>query len=403
MTSNTSLRIALRSLQRSPLRSGLTALGIVMGVASVFATATIGNGAQARVSQLLARPEARAITLSASAPVEAGFAELKLRPGDRLTVDDYYAIRDRIDKISAASPRIYLANIQTRTNRGHRFQAQVEGVDVGGFSTVPRQLLSGNLFGHEDVRRAAPVCVVSESLAKRIVTGNGNLYIRIGGVPHLIIGVVDDVPYYASAELGRADLRVYVPFTSLLRNISPQADITVGLQVADPADVEIVQKQINELMEQRRGARTAEFRTSNYADSVKAYTDTSLTVARLLAAVGGISLIVGGIGISNIMMMSVAERTREIGVRMAIGTRSALIEAQLLIESGTLGVLGGAIGIVIGWAISHIISAVNGWPVQVRASSILFCLACGLAVGLFFGYQPARKAALLPPVEALRI
>jgi putative ABC transport system permease protein len=396
------LYAAILSLQRASIRSALTALGVIVGVAAVVTTTSIGNGARSEIQETLSKPESRTISLGAIIPPHLRRAGAKLALADSLKRGDYDAIRHEIDNVSAVSPRIYVSAARAQAN-GRATDITLEGVDVEGFATVPRQLLDGAFFNDFDVRQAANVCVISESLARMLYPAEQqtNRAIRINDARFTVIGVVDDVPNLYPM-FRAADLHVYVPFTSLLRRLDSTAQMSISVQASDIEYVGVVQQRIGDVMEQRRSGRKALFLTNNAFDSIKTYADGSRTVSRLLAAVGIIALIVGGIGIMNIMLASVRERTREIGIRMAIGTRSRDIRAQFLTEAIVLSLLGGGLGIAIGWAASWFVTRLNDWPTDVTTSSIVVALLCSAGIGVFFGYHPARRAALLHPVEALR-
>lgn len=391
--------VALRSLQRARVRSSLTTLGLTVGVAAVVATNSIGSGAKARIEETLMKPESRTIYLGA----------LPMRPdanlplSQNLQTTDYYAVRELVDHVSAVSPRFYLSDAHAQAN-GRAAKVTLEGIDVGGFTVMLRTLLEGALFSGVDVQRAANVCVLSESLARKLFPDQqiANRPIRLNNVSFRAVGVVDDIePPLGSSR--REDLHVYIPFTSLLRRLGTTAAMTINAQVEDLGHLNVVQERINDVMETHRSGRKADFRTANSSESIQAYAAGSQATARLLTAMGAIALIVGGIGIMNVMLVSVTERTKEIGLRMAVGTRGSDIYRQFLAEALALSLLGGTIGMAAGLLASVVITHLNAWPFAVTFDSVLIALLCSLTVGVFSGYHPARRAALMRPVEALRI
>jgi len=304
---------AFRSLRREPVRSGLTCLGIIVGVAAVVVTAGIGAGARVRIQEAFERPETRTILLSAVSPPKKGrVARSTVPPGQGLQVEDYVAIR-AIEGISASSPRIYRFATQAHAT-GRASDVLLEGLDVEGFGIFSHRLLRGALFNPFDVKNANNVTVISESLARLLYPGREALGqpLLIDGSAFSVLGIVDDLPDSASSLFGATDLHAYVPFTSLLRRIDGKAQMFIAVQANTVEEVEQVQLRISDVMEERRHGRKSMFVTRNSFDSIKSYADGSLTVARLLAAVGAVALIVGGIGIMNIMLVSVTERTREI-------------------------------------------------------------------------------------------
>lgn len=391
----------IRSLQRAAIRSSLTALGVIVGVAAVVTTISIGNGARAQIQETLSKPEARTVSLGAIVPPELRRAGLRLAPADGLKREDYEAIRN-IRNVSAASPRVYVSVARAEAN-GRPADITLEGIDVDGFTTTPRVVLEGTLFSDLDVRRAANVCLISESLAKVLFPSGQrtNRSIRINDAQFTVLGVVDDVANLNSIFRG-PDLHAYIPYTSLVRRLDSAVQMSISAQARSIEHVSALQQEIGDLMEQRRSGRKAIFLTNSSFDSIKTYADGSQTVARLLAAVGAIALVVGGIGIMNIMLVSVKERTREIGIRMAVGTRSRYILAQFLTEAVVLSLLGGLIGVIVAGVASWFVTQLYDWPTEISMSSIAVAVLCSAGVGVFFGYYPARRAALLRPVDALR-
>src|SRR5262245_16587826 len=221
------IRVAARSLQRAPLRSALTALGIIVGVASVVATTSIGKGAQAKIQEALSKPESRTVYLVAL-PLQRNLRSIvsQLSRANSLKIEDYYAIRRSVGSISAASPRIFLQGARVQAN-GRALDVQLEGTDVDGFTTFPRKLLAGSLFNTTDVNRAANVCVISESLARMLYSGDMRTGRRIlaNDTTFTVVGIVDDVANTGPSLLRMQDLRVYIPFTSLLRRLDSSAQI----------------------------------------------------------------------------------------------------------------------------------------------------------------------------------
>lgn len=394
---------AVRSLARAPIRSALTALGVVMGVAAVVSTLTIGGGARARVQETLSKPESRTVYISAMPPPSTnGRAAPRLSSADKLHPDDYYAIRNSISNISGASPHVYSSNARVQTN-GRFAEASLEGIDTDDLASGSRRFLKGTNFSVPDVRQAANVCILNESLANLLFPEGvrADSTIRLNQRPFAVIGVVADIALAIPAPT--EDLHVYLPFTTLLRRVDAAAYMVIALQARDPEQISSLIQRVRELMEKRRGGRKADFQTSYSFELVKTYAEGSLAVARLLSAVGAISLVVGGVGIMNIMLMSVAQRTREIGVRLALGTRRNDVLAQLLFEAVSLSLFGGIFGIVAGCTASWLVASLYGWPVAITPSAILIALVCSISVGIFFGMHPARQAAVMNPADALRV
>ena len=398
--------VALRSISRRPIRSSLTALGVVVGVAAVIVTSSIGNGAQAKLQENLATPGARVVYLSAvpkRSPTRRTVMGEKLAPQDALQPEDYYAIRSSVRDIAAVSPRIYVRMVRARAN-SNNVDVAVDGVDVDGFITLERALLAGEIFVRSDVARAVNVCVVSAALARSLFGGQfrQGLTLQLASVTFRVVGIVDDDPSLLTGVV-EEDLHVYIPFTTLLRRMDKRAQMSIDVQATSMERVLFVQQSLGDIMEERRKGRRADFRTLNAFDSLRSYAAGTRVVSRFLAAIATLSLVVGGIGIMNIMLVSVTERTREIGVRIALGTRRRDILAQFLAEAVTLSLTGGVAGVTLGWVASTMVTRLNDWPTAVTGTSILSAFLYCLFVGALFGYHPARQASLLKPVEAFTL
>jgi putative ABC transport system permease protein len=400
------LKVALRSLRRTLLRSSLTALGIIIGVASVIAMVSLGNGAREQIEKQFARLDSNMLLFQALPPRDQWRVDRMMRPrlppGEGLTVEDYQAIRNEVSGIAAASVQMMAAGADIKAN-GRGAEASVGGVDVGAFEIFPRRILSGSSFGESDVHSVASVCVINETLAKDLFAGRNPVgrIVRVRNVPFVIIGVVSDRDVMDSG--GPPSGELYMPYTSLIRRLDRTVAPGIVLKAKNPAELVRIESDVRDLLERRRGKRTAEFQASNVAEQVKSFKESTRTMTLLLGAIGGISLLVGGIGIMNIMLVSVTERTREIGIRLAIGTRGRDVLRQFLIEAIILSVLGGTFGIVLGVGIAQLMTHLNDWPTDVTISSVLAAFLCSASIGVFFGWYPARQAARLDPIEALRM
>jgi len=401
------VRVALRSLRRTMLRSGLTALGIIVGVAAVIAMVSIGNGARAQVESVFAGLDSNQLIVTAMTPRSQWKLGVPapLPRGDGLTVEDDIAINREIPGVALTSVQVFASTVTEAKAHGRRSDITVMGLDSGGTALIGGRLVSGTDFGPFDVKGVASVALISEFVSENLFADEdpvGRL-IHIQNSPFTIIGVMAD-RYRADPAKGliTGDTSVILPYTTLLRRLSPNASMGIVVKADDPTQLGFLQQQVTDLLEKRRGRRKAEFTTGNVAEVVRASQEGSKTMTLLLGAVGGISLLVGGIGIMNIMLVSVTERTREIGIRLAIGTRGRDVLQQFLIEAMILSVIGGTIGVVLGVGAANVITYVNGWPTQVSIESIIGAFLCSAAVGIFFGYYPAREAARLDPIEALR-
>lgn len=398
------LAVAFRTLRRTPLRSALTVLGVIIGVAAVIVMVSIGEGAKAQVEATLTGLDTNQLHVAPRMPnTRPSGPPPPLPHGEGLTFADYAAIQREVPGLSAASVQAYLSSGNGVKANGRSIEARVHGIDPAGLSIFYRRLVGGSAFGETDVARASSACVVTESVAKRLFPNSNPIgaRLRIGDWPFIIIGIAPDNPLGQSSPQ-QGDLTVFVPYTSLLRRLDRNAPLVFVLRAADPSELGNIQLAVSNLLERRRGMRKVEFAMSNVQEAVRTYMEGSRTMTLLLGAIGGISLLVGGIGIMNVMLVSVTERTHEIGIRMAVGTQEADILFQFLLESTLLSVLGGVIGIGLGLGAAHIATSLYDWPTRVTSTAVLTAFAFSALVGVGFGFYPAHRAAALDPIEALR-
>jgi putative ABC transport system permease protein len=322
---------------------------------------------------------------------------------DALNPDDYFSLRRSVPNIEAASPRMSLPRARALAN-GRATDVVVEGLDVDGITMMSRHVTSGTSFSRLDVARDANVCLLSESLAEALFPNQSPLQrsVQINKSTFTIVGTVNDASGDAESLLGRRDLRVYLPFTSLLSRLNNRSVMSLTFQTLQLNQVRSVQALIDQEVEKRRGSRKSAFFTNNTLDNYTYAAKSSQTLRNLLAILGVVSLLVGGIGIMNIMLVGVQERTREIGIRVALGTPDRGVFLQFLVEASVLSLLGGIVGVGIGIAASFVFTQVNGWPIVISPGAVILAVTCSLAVGLFFGLHPARRAAKMNPVQALR-
>ena len=259
------------------------------------------------------------------------------------------------------------------------------------------------MFSDQDVRSVAKVCVIGKTVADQLFANSDPVgqTLRIRNIPFKVLGVLDSKGFNLFGQ--DQDDAVLVPYTSHMKRLSRRSYISSILIQAASADViDKVQKDITEVLTQRRKGREPDFTVRNQVELAQTATATTQTMTLLLAAIASVSLLVGGIGIMNIMLVSVTERTREIGIRLAIGAHGSDVLMQFLIEATILSSLGGVIGILLGIGSSQLVSHLNGWPVLVSTASVVIAFVFSAAVGMFFGFYPARKAAQLDPIDALR-
>ena len=395
--------VALRALRRNKLRSVLTALGIIIGVGAVIAMVGIGNGAKAQVEAQIASLGQNVILIFSGSTTSSG-----IRTGwggaGTLKIEDAEAIRREVPGVIGVSEEV-VSTTQVAAGNQNWF-TRIYGESADYFDIRQWPLADGAPFTSQDVRSANKVCVIGRTTATQIY-GNENpigQILRIKEVPFTITGVL--MPKGLSTQGVDQDDIVIMPYTSAMKRVIGGTTLrNINVQVGDPQQLEAAQQQIISLLRQRhniRPGRDDDFTVRNQQEIAQAATATSRVMTLLLGAIAGVSLLVGGIGIMNIMLVSVTERTREIGVRMAVGAHGSDILTQFLIEAVTLSSVGGLIGIVCGIGASKILSAYASWPTLISISSIAIAFLFSAAVGIFFGFYPARKAAALDPIEALR-
>jgi len=395
--------VALRALRRNKLRSVLTALGIIIGVGAVIAMVGIGNGAKAQVEAQIASLGQNVILIFSGSTTSSG-----IRTGwggaGTLKIEDAEAMRREVPGVIGVSEEV-VSTTQVAAGNQNWF-TRIYGESADYFDIRQWPLTDGAPFTSQDVRSANKVCVIGRTTATQIY-GNENpigQILRIKEVPFTITGVL--MPKGLSTQGVDQDDIVIMPYTSAMKRVIGGTTLrNINVQVGDPQQLEAAQQQIIPLLRQRhniRPGRDDDFTVRNQQEIAQAATATSRVMTLLLGAIAGVSLLVGGIGIMNIMLVSVTERTREIGVRMAVGAHGSDILTQFLIEAVTLSSVGGLIGIVCGIGASKILSAYASWPTLISISSIAIAFLFSAAVGIFFGFYPARKAAALDPIEALR-
>jgi putative ABC transport system permease protein len=397
------LKISLRALRRNVLRTLLTMLGIIIGVAAVIAMISIGNGAKAQVEARIAAM-GQNVAMVFSGNVTRGGFSMGFGSAGSLTQGDYDALRKEISGIVGVSPEVR-ANAQVAAGN-QNLLTTVMGVGEDYVSARSWKFSSGGNFTDQDVRSASKVALIGKTTATSLF-GDGDpvgQIIRIKSAPFTIVG--------ALASKGMAmfgndqDDVILVPFTSAMKRLSGGTSFrSFVVQAATPELLPTVQQDITELLRQRHRIREGaddDFMVRTQQEITEAATETSKTMTWLLGSVACVSLLVGGIGIMNIMLVSVTERTREIGVRMAVGARGGDILLQFLTEAITLSFIGGLLGIALGFGISKLVSVKAGWVTLVSTESILLAFAASAVIGIFFGFYPARKAAQLDPIEALR-
>jgi putative ABC transport system permease protein len=403
------LRIALLALRINKLRSALTMLGIIIGVAAVIVMIAVGNGAQARVEDQI-RSLGSNIIMVLSGSMTSGGARGGSGSQPTITEDDAYALNREIDEIHAAAPSLRGSGqvVLGNTNWSTVFYGtSPEYLQVRDWAVI-----EGRGFEQAEVNGAGKVALIGQTVALNLFgeTNPVDQVVRINKVPLTIIGVLDRKGQNMMGQ--DQDDIVLMPISTARKRVLGSSRFAAGrnvgsimVKVKDGADMAAAEARMRELLRQRHRLQPNQdddFFVRNLSEILQAQEASSKVMSLLLAAVASVSLLVGGIGIMNIMLVSVTERTREIGLRMAVGARARDILTQFLVEAVTLSLLGGAVGILLGVGGATAIAEFANWRTELSASSIVLAAGFAGAIGVFFGYYPARKASRLLPIEALR-
>jgi len=399
------IKIAFRALVRNKMRASLTMLGIIIGVSAVIAMVSIGQGAQASVQAQISSIGTNLLFVSAGAQNVGGVRSGTGETGtNTLTVEDLEAIGREVPSVSMVTPAI---NTRTQLIFGNQnWNTQIQGVNEQFPEIRKWNVQDGAFFTDGDVRTAARVLVIGQTIADNLFPGMDPIgqTLRVKDLPFRVVGVM--VRKGQDAQGRDQDDTALAPYSSVQKKILGSERVSIAYVSAISQEATFTaQEQITELLRQRHnlgGNEPNDFTVRNMTDIADAANETNSIMTMLLASIASVSLLVGGIGIMNIMLVSVTERTREIGIRMAIGARSSAVRTQFLIESVVLSLTGGMVGILLGLLVSFLIPQMLGWPTMVSTPAIVGSVVFSAAVGIFFGYYPARKAAALDPIDALR-
>jgi putative ABC transport system permease protein len=404
MRLGSTFKIAVRALRRNKLRSALTALGIIIGVGAVIAMVSIGNGAKAQVEAQVAGLGENIILIFSGSTTVSGI-RTGLGGAGTLKIEDAQAIRREIPAVTLVSEEV-ISNAQIASGN-QNWSTRIYGESADYFDLRQWALADGAPFTDQDIRGANKVCVIGRTTATKIFGSDDVVgqILRIKNVPFQITGVLTTKGL--STQGTDQDDIVIMPYTSAMKRVLGGGTTlrNINAQVASSRDLAPAQQQIIALLRQRhniREGRDDDFTVRTQEEIAATATATTETMTALLAGVAVISLVVGGIGIMNIMLVSVTERTREIGTRMAVGAHGRDILTQFLIEAISLSAIGGIIGIILGIVAAKTIAAVKNWPSLISPGSIVLAFLVSASVGVFFGFYPARKAARLDPIDALR-
>ena len=397
------LRSASIALLRNKMRSALTVLGITIGIGAVICVVAIGNAGQAQVEQQLNNLGDNFVWIEAG-----GRAVNGVRTGTHgtksLTLADAAAIREQVPVIKSVSPNVD-GQIQIIYGNQNWF-THYRGVSPEYFDIKRWFVLQGAVFTQDDVDRAADVCVIGKTVRDQLFGADNPIgkVMRVNGLPCTVVATLQ--PKGLSVSGQDQDDTIIMPYTTVqkkIKGISWLDDILCS--AVSPEAVKLAGQQVAALLRDRHHLRPEEeddFNIRNPEDIIQAQLAASRTLTILLVAIASISLLVGGIGIMNVMLVSVTERTREIGVRLAVGATEEAIQLQFLGESIMLSLVGGLAGVLLGIIGSILVGRTLHWPMQVSVGAVLIAAMFSVAVGVFFGYYPARKAALMDPIEALR-
>ena len=405
MTLANATHVALHALGRNKLRSALTALGIIIGVGSLIALLAIGHGARAQVAERVASLGENVIQVTAGS-LSRSAVKLGLGTSAGLTVQDAEAIRNEVPDVVAVSPEVKVKSQVVSGNRN--WSPDVYGDSTDYFTIRRWTLTEGDLFTDQDERASAKVAVIGQQVVEELFVEDEDpvgQIIRIRNVPFTVVGVLS--PKGASAGGSDQDDSIIVPHTTAMKQLVKKETglRRIYLQAASLDSLPAVEEKITRLLRQRHGIdedNEEDFKVRSQLEIAQSATATSRTMTLLLSLIASVSLIVGGIGIMNIMLVSVAERTCEIGIRLAIGAHRRDIMRQFLIEAVMLSALGGLIGIASGAGTARLLTLLAEWPTLISPDAVLIAFIFSALVGVFFEFYPARKASRLDPIEALR-
>lgn len=398
------LKIALKALNNNKMRCFLTMLGVIIGVGAVIAMLAIGQGSKNSIKAQISEMGSNMIMINPGA---------ERRGGVRQSSDDMQTLKPADYDALVAQAKL-IANITPTVNGSgqwingnNNYPSQAQGVNTQFLDIRQRKVARGEMFTEDDVKRAAKVCVLGKTLVDNLFPDGSDpigKVVRFGSIPLTVIGVLDEKGYNTMGQ--DQDDMALVPYTTVMKRVLA-TDYLQGIQ-ASAIDEEHTDETIDEITgilrtsHKLREGQEDNFTIRSMQELAEMVSSTSSMMTVLLAAVAGISLLVGGIGIMNIMIVSVTERTREIGLRMSIGARGRDIMTQFLIEAVIISVTGGILGIIMGSVASWMIKAIAHWPVQIDPGSVVLSFVVCTAIGVIFGFYPAAKASNLDPIEAIR-
>jgi putative ABC transport system permease protein len=397
------LRLAVQSILKNRTRAMLTMLGIIIGVAAVIVMVAVGYGARSRIREQINNLGTNMIVITPGASTSGGVSQ-GAQAFATLTLADVDKIRSQSQTVAAVSP-VVVVRSQVMAGGGN-WRTSINGVDTDYQAIRDWQTDSGTFFGPDDVRAARSVAILGRTVAQRIFAGGEPVgqEIQIAALRFQVMGVL--APKGQTASGSDSDDVILIPYTTASSRLTGRPRIPQILaSTASQNDIPAAQDEISTLLRESHHISAGDdddFTVRNQTDLAAAAESSTRVMTLLLAAIASISLLVGGIGIMNIMLVSVTERTREIGLRLAIGARGSDVLIQFLVESVVMGVLGGVAGLFLGFTSAQVLAHFTGWATVTSPLVMIVAVVFSGAVGVFFGYYPARTAAALNPIEALR-
>ncbi|MEI7475397.1 MAG: ABC transporter permease [bacterium] len=400
------LKIAFRALKVNKMRSALTSLGMIIGVAAVIIMLAIGSGASKQISDQISSMGSNLLMVMSGSTSSGG---IRMGSGTQptLTVKDAAAIKKESPSVLDVAP--LLAGVGQVIYNNQNWSTQITGSTPNMLDIRNWELSSGRIFSDEDVKNATKVCLLGQTVIRNLfgdVDPEGKV-IRIKGVPFTIIGTLQSKGQSAMGQ--DQDDAIIIPLTTAQKKLFgsqfPGMVRVIMVKAKDEEALYTAEDEINQILKERHHIglkQESDFSVRNLTQTMEMAKQSSDVMAFLLGAIASVSLLVGGIGIMNIMLVSVTERTKEIGIRMSIGAKTWDIRLQFLIEALILSMFGGAVGIVLGIIGANVLSSFAGWPTMISAGSIIISFGFSALVGMFFGFYPAYKASLLNPIDALR-
>jgi len=399
MKKQTLIKLATQAIRKNKMRAALTMLGIIIGVAAVIVMVAVGYGARSRIRQQINNLGTNMIVITPGAAQQAGVSQ-GAQAFPNLSLKDVDKIRGESQYVTAVSP-VIVGRTAVIGPAGN-WRTLINGVDTDYSTIRDWQTTSGDFFAADDVRGNRKVAVLGQTAAQNLFPDQDPVgsEIQIRNAVFKVVGLLS--PKGQTASGSDSDDVVLIPYTTASQTLSGRTFIPQILaSTANEQDIAAAQTEIAALLRETHNGND-DFTVRNQADLAEAAESSTRVMTFLLAAIASISLLVGGIGIMNIMLVSVTERTREIGIRMAIGARGSDVLTQFLVESIVMGILGGIAGLILGYTGAKLVGHFTGWETVISPLVMIVAVGFSGAVGVFFGYYPARKAAALNPIQALR-